>query len=40
MRYLQEQGLKKVIAGATAITEIVRVLSIPEPAPKKTPEDT
>jgi type II secretory ATPase GspE/PulE/Tfp pilus assembly ATPase PilB-like protein len=40
MRYLQEQGLRKVIAGATAITEIVRVLSIPEAAPRKTPEDT
>ena len=40
MRYLQEQGLKKVIAGATAITEIVRVLSIAEAAPRKTPEDT
>ncbi len=40
MRYLQEQGLRKVIAGATAITEIVRVLSIPEAAPKKTLEDT
>jgi type II secretory ATPase GspE/PulE/Tfp pilus assembly ATPase PilB-like protein len=40
MRYLQEQGLKKVIAGATAITEIVRVLSVPEAAPRKTPEDT
>jgi type II secretory ATPase GspE/PulE/Tfp pilus assembly ATPase PilB-like protein len=40
MRYLQEQGLRKVIAGATAITEIVRVLSIPEAAPRKPPEDT
>lgn len=40
MRYLQEQGLKKVIAGATAITEIVRVLSIAEAALKKTPEET
>lgn len=40
MRYLQEQGLKKVIAGTTAITEIVRVLSIAEAAPKKTPEET
>ncbi len=40
MRYLQEQGLRKVIAGATAITEIVRVLSVPEAAPRKTPEDT
>jgi len=40
MRYLQEQGLKKVIAGATAITELVRVLSISETAPRKTPEDT
>jgi len=40
MRYLQEQGLKQVIAGTTAITEIVRVLSIGEQPEKKPAPET
>jgi type II secretory ATPase GspE/PulE/Tfp pilus assembly ATPase PilB-like protein len=38
MLYLQEQALKKVLAGTTAINEIVRVLSTPKKQRRKEPE--
>jgi type II secretory ATPase GspE/PulE/Tfp pilus assembly ATPase PilB-like protein len=40
MLYLQEQALKKVLEGATAITEMVRVLSADDQKAKKQEEKT
>jgi len=40
MLYLQEQALKKVLEGATAITEMVRVLSADDQKAKKPEEKT
>jgi hypothetical protein len=38
MLYLQEQALRRVIAGTTAIDEMVRVLSASEKQRTKKPE--
>ena len=40
MLYLQEQALRKVISGTTAINEMVRILSIPERQKKKKPQQS
>ncbi len=40
MLYLQEQALRKVISGTTAINEMVRILSTPERRRKKKPEQS
>jgi type II secretory ATPase GspE/PulE/Tfp pilus assembly ATPase PilB-like protein len=39
MLYLQEQGLRKVINGTTAINEMLRVLAPPKKQPEKTPQE-
>jgi type II secretory ATPase GspE/PulE/Tfp pilus assembly ATPase PilB-like protein len=40
MLYLQEQALRKVISGTTAINEMVRILSTPERQKKKKPQQS
>ncbi len=39
MLYLQEQGLRKVINGTTAINEMLRVLAPPKKQPVKTEQE-